>query len=200
MAKPAAADAAPTRRLFFALWPDAALQAAMAEAARAVASTRAIGGRAVPAERLHLTLLFLGDVAARTEQHLIEAAGAVTGRSFHLSLEQAACFYRTRVFWLGPKATPPRLTTLWQGLRRIAASHGVATEDRPLAPHVTCLRDIRDRIRPVPIRPILWPVREFALVHSEPGPTPRYHVVSQWPLQTASTSNVKTVQGTEGPE
>ncbi|MGH8481243.1 MAG: 2'-5' RNA ligase family protein, partial [Nevskiaceae bacterium] len=105
---------AETRRLFFALWPDPALQAAIATAARGVARQRAIGGREIPAERIHLTLLFLGDVTAKAEERLVAAATQVPGRSFHLSLEQAACFYRTRVFWLGPKSTPPRLGALWQ--------------------------------------------------------------------------------------
>ncbi|MGH8482331.1 MAG: 2'-5' RNA ligase family protein, partial [Nevskiaceae bacterium] len=89
---------------------------------------------------------------------------------------------------------------LWQGLRAAAGAAGLAPDPRPLAPHVTCLRDIRDRIRPVTIPRVLWPVREFALVHSTLGPSPQYHVVSQWPLQTTSGSNVKTVQAPGGTE
>ena len=170
------------RRLFFALWPEPALQAAIAETASAVARSRAIGGREIPPERLHLTLLFLGDVPAKAEARLIADATSVTGRSFHLVLAHAACFYRTRTFWLGPRTTPPRLTTLWQNLQRIAAPAGLARGARPLAPHVTCLRDIRHRIRPVPVKPVLWPVREFVLVHSTLGARPEYHVIGRWPL------------------
>ena len=176
---------ADTRRLFFALWPEPALQSAIAEAGCGIARSRALGGREIPVERIHLTLLFLGDVPAAMEQRLIVAAATVTGRAFHLSLEQAACFYRTRVFWLGTKATPPRLTTLWENLRRIAAANGLAADARPLAPHITCVRDIRHRIQPVSIPRILWPVKSFALVHSTLGAQPQYHVVSHWPLQTA---------------
>ncbi|MDH5265059.1 MAG: RNA 2',3'-cyclic phosphodiesterase, partial [Betaproteobacteria bacterium] len=47
-------------RLFFALWPDAAARAALADLARATANR--YGGRAVPAANLHLTLVFLGEV------------------------------------------------------------------------------------------------------------------------------------------
>ena len=59
-----AAKAAPTRRLFFALWPDPALQAGIAETAERIARTRKIEGRTIAAERLHLTLLFLGVVSS----------------------------------------------------------------------------------------------------------------------------------------
>ena len=69
------------RRLFFALWPDPALQAAIAETGERIARTRKIEGRTIAPERLHLTLLFLGEVAADAEKRLIAAAGRVEGRA-----------------------------------------------------------------------------------------------------------------------
>lgn len=184
------------RRLFFALWPDAALRQSITRTAAAVARERALGGRQIPPERVHLTLLFLGEVTARTEALLVEGAGRLALPGFDLTLDRAGCFYRSRVFWLGSQATTRKLEALWQGLRGIAAGAGVALDDRPLAPHVTCLRDIQHRIHPVPVRPITWRVREFCLVHSMLGPRPaapaprqvapdaaEYHVVSQWSLK-----------------
>ena len=41
---------------------------------------------------------------------------------------------------------------------------------------------------------------KFALVRSVLGDAPRYHVVSQWPLQNAPGTNVKTVQASGGTE
>ncbi|HYL02781.1 MAG TPA: 2'-5' RNA ligase family protein, partial [Steroidobacteraceae bacterium] len=49
-----------TRRLFFALWPDAAQRTVLAHAVRK--AVRNCGGRPVPAESLHVTLAFLGSV------------------------------------------------------------------------------------------------------------------------------------------
>jgi len=188
------------RRLFFALWPAPKLQAAISSAALAVARQRAVGGQEVPPERVHLTLLFLGDVTAKTEEILVTGAGRVAAPSFQLTLDQAGCFYRSRVFWLGASATPNKLTLLWERLSALAAGAGVPVDARPLAPHVTCVRDIRHRIRPAPVAPITWAVRDFALVHSELGTQPRYHVVSQWRLQTGAHADVKTVQSGQVPE
>ena len=50
------------RRLYFALWPDAALRATIARVAAGPAAVA--GGRAVPAADLHVTLAFLGGVPA----------------------------------------------------------------------------------------------------------------------------------------
>lgn len=188
------------RRLFFALWPAPKLQAAISAAALAVARQRAVGGREIPAERLHLTLLFLGDVTAKTEEILVAGAGRLASPAFQLSLDQAGCFYRSRAFWLGASAAPRKLTLLWERLQTLAAGAGVEVDSRPLAPHVTCVRDIRHRIRPVPVPPVTWAARDFALVHSELGAQPRYHVVSQWPLQTGAHADVKTVQAGQVPE
>lgn len=174
------------RRLFFALWPEAPLREAITRSALAVARERALGGREIPAERVHMTLLFLGDVAPRAEAQLIAGAGELGARAFELRLDRAGCFYRSRVFWLGASQMPRALTGLWQDLQTLAGRAGLQADPRPLAAHVTCLRDIEHRIRPVSVKQIAWPVRQFALVHSALGPAPAYHVVSQWPLRMPS--------------
>ena len=172
----------------------------MAATAKRIAGSRKIGGREIPAERLHLTLLFLGDVAPDAEKRLLAAAGRVEGRAFDLTLDQAGCFFRSKVFWLGPSAVPRKLAELGQALHAAMAGVGLAPDRKELVPHVTGLRDIRHVIRPVPVDPIVWPVRQFVLVHSTLGAKAEYHVVSQWPLQTASMQSVKTVQAPGGPE
>jgi RNA 2',3'-cyclic 3'-phosphodiesterase len=188
------------RRLFFALWPEAGLRATITQTAVAVARERKLGGREVPPERVHLTLLFLGDVAARAEEILVAGAGRLALPAFDLTLDQAGCFFRSRAFWLGASATPRRLTALAEALRGLAAGVGIEPDARPLAPHVTCVRDIEHVIRPVQVKPVIWRVRGFALVHSTLGDLPQYHVVSHWPLQTAPIASVKTVQEPGGPE
>src|SRR5581483_1928235 len=49
-----------TRRIFFALWPDERVRAALAHATHK--AVRSCGGRPVPVHNLHATLLFLGSV------------------------------------------------------------------------------------------------------------------------------------------
>lgn len=169
----------------------------MAATGERIARVRDIGGRGIPAEKLHLTLLFLGDVPADAEKRLLAAAGRVEARPFDLTLDQMGCFFRSKVFWLGPSAVPRKLTELAGDLHAAMAGVGLAPDRKELVPHVTCRRDIRHVIRPVPVDPVTWPARQFALVHSVAG---QYHVVSQWPLQTASVTNVKTVQAPGGTE
>lgn len=170
------------RRLFLALWPAPALARSITAAIAGVARNRGISGRAVPAAQAHLTLLFLGPVAAAAEARLVEAAAAIRVPRFELVLDQVGCFYRSRVLWAGPQYIPPPLLDLWEQLRGAAEAAGAGQDYKPLVPHVTGLRDIRDRIRPVPIAPLRWAVADFALVHSIDQ---QYHVVSQWPLQNA---------------
>lgn len=170
------------RRLFFALWPAPALARSITAAITGVARDRGISGRAVPAAQAHLTLLFLGPVAAAVEARLAKAAAAIRVPRFELVLDQVGCFYRSRVLWAGPRQIPPPLLELWEQLRSAAETAGAGQDYKPLVPHVTGLRDIRDRIRPTPIAPLRWAVTDFALVHSTDA---QYHVVSQWPLQNA---------------
>lgn len=184
------------RRLFFALWPDPVLKAAIAGAARATA--RAFGGRRVRDESIHLTLLFLGQVAADAEAQLkAAAAAAVRVAPFELVLDRVGGFFRSRVLWVGPSQAPAALAELRRQLEGVAGRAAVTFDPKPLVPHLTCYRDVRKALEPAPIEPLRWPVREFALVHSVAG---QYHVVSQWPLQNASVTNVKTVQASGGIE
>jgi RNA 2',3'-cyclic 3'-phosphodiesterase len=55
-----AGERQPTRRLFFALWPDATMQSALGEATRAIVSSS--DGAPVPPQNFHFTLAFLGSV------------------------------------------------------------------------------------------------------------------------------------------
>jgi 2'-5' RNA ligase len=188
---PVAPEGAPARRLFFALWPDPVLKAAIAGAARVPA--RGVPGQRVRDENLHLTVLFLGAVGAGAEAALMQAAALVRAAPFDLSLDRAGSFFRARVLWIGPSQVPAQLGDLRSQLEAAAGAAGVAFDPKPLVPHVTCYRDVRKTLEPVPVEPLPWPVRSFALVRSVGG---QYHVVSQWPLQNASVTNVKTVQAT----
>jgi RNA 2',3'-cyclic 3'-phosphodiesterase len=183
------------RRLFFALWPDPVLKAAIAGAARVPA--RATSGKRVRDEHIHLTLLFLGQVAADAEARLVRAAADVRVGPFDLELDRVGSFFRARVLWVGPSQVPAQLLELRRQLEAAAAAAAVAFDAKALVPHLTCYRDVRQALDPVPTAPLRWPVRSFALVHSVAG---QYHVVSQWPLHNAPVTNVKTVQGTKGTE
>src|SRR5271169_5368820 len=88
-----------SQRVFFALWPDAALRTTMADLAREVA--RASGGRPTAADRIHLTLAFLGEQPADRVETLRRLGGGLRARAFTLALDALGGFPRTGIAWLG---------------------------------------------------------------------------------------------------
>lgn len=160
------AGGAPTahrRRLFFALVPDQALRARLAAALHPVLEP--VGGRHVPAERLHLTLVFLGEVAADRIPGVASAAGGVRATPFELVCDHTGHWRRAGILWLGPRPCAG-LDALHAALRTAIASCGIPLEDRPYRPHVTLARKLRRPPPPVAIGPIAWPVRDFVLMES----------------------------------
>jgi RNA 2',3'-cyclic 3'-phosphodiesterase len=154
-------------RLFFAAWPDAGTAEALWRWARD-AQIRA-RGRVTPPERIHLTLAFLGDA----DPGLAKAtASALRLPGCTFTVAQARYWAHNRIVWVGPRETPPALSTL-------AAALG---EARRYAAHVTLLRDARPAELPAP--PALeWPVREFALVRSTPSAAgPSYETLARYGL------------------
>ena len=69
-------------RLFFAIWPDSTAVDALGRLAVEVAGRT--GGRATPADKIHLTLAFLGEVAAERSGDVAAAGEAVRARPFEL--------------------------------------------------------------------------------------------------------------------
>jgi 2'-5' RNA ligase len=169
------------RRLFFALWPSPGLQRDIAASAATLIRNAGVTGRPARTEGLHLTLLFLGQVAPEAEPALYEAASGAAAPGFSLRLDRLDSFAKARVLWLGCREVPLALGLLARQLRERVAAAGIEFDRKPLVPHVTVMRDI-DRIPPpAALAPLAWAVDGFALVESTAAS--RYHVVSHWPAQ-----------------
>ncbi len=167
-------------RLFLALWPDEEVRAALAALAR-----EALGksGRRVPAENLHLTLIFLGACDPALRARLEEAATALRGEPFVLRLERLGHWPGPRVLWSAPAEVPEALRRLAADLHGAAGGAGLSLERRPFRAHVTLARKVGGRHRERPHRPIEWPVGEFRLVASETRPEgARYRCLRRWAL------------------
>lgn len=178
-------------RLFFALSPDAKVGAAIADAVERLCDPLMSGGRRVCRHRYHLTLQFLGEFHEFPEAlaHAALAAGScVDAPAFSLMLDRAASFdNRARVWWLGPASVPPELVALTQHLGDALQQRGVPRPTQVFIPHVTILRNARRaQLEPVPIAPIPWPVRSFALVHSRDG-VQGYEMLQEWSLPEPGT-------------
>ena len=180
-------DVATTHRLFFALWPDAALRMRIATAVAGLERDNAPGGRRLNPDRYHLTLQFLGDFQPLRPSVLdaaIVAAEAVRLPAFDLVLDRAGSFPRAGVCWFGASAPPDTLQQLWNDLGRELTSARVQVKSASaFSPHLTVLRDVHKPLPPTPIEPLTWPVREFVLVDSVSGAHPAYRLLGRWPLQ-----------------
>lgn len=181
-------EATPLHRLFFALLPDAAPQARLAQAAIALKARHPdLHARWVNPARYHATLHFLGDHAL-LRQDVVDAAMAAA-RGLHVApfewvLHEAASFQgRQPPCILRSARVPEPLQRLWQNLRRglVLAGQGRHVA-RSFTPHVTVAYSQGVRLGVTPIEPVAWRVERFALVHSVVGQAD-YQVLAEWPLQ-----------------
>jgi 2'-5' RNA ligase len=128
-------------RLFFALDPDPACRDAIV-AAREEARRHAPNAKWVAAERLHLTLVFVGELADERVAKLAEAGTTVAARHepLQLTLGRGGTFGRPpQVLWLGVDGGPA-LAALQADLARAVQGLGVVLEERPYSPHLTLAR------------------------------------------------------------
>ena len=166
-------------RLFIALWPAAEVRDALAQVARSLAGLAS--GKAVPLEKIHLTLAFLGEVAPDRIGEVRAVADAVRVPSFELVLDGVGAFAKAGVAWAGSSALPDELARLQSRLESGLRARGFALDERPFAAHVTIARKVARAVPPSPMAPIRWTASEFVLARSEAG-TGRYSVMESWPL------------------
>ena len=168
------------RRLFFALWPDVALQENIHIRARQLFGAAI---KCVSAHNLHITLAFLG--ASSPEQRVCyeQAAAGIQIRAFALTLENIGYWRAQRIVWLGPAQQSEPLLDLVRSLNSTLTGCGFTPDTRPFQAHMTLARKV-DRPLPVArIDPVNWPVRSFVLAESVSEPTGmRYQVLNRWPL------------------
>jgi 2'-5' RNA ligase len=145
------------------------------------------------AEKLHITLKFLGDVAGtRTPALSLAAASAAAGIApFKLSIADAGAFpphASPRVLWLGVNDSNDHLARLQQALETECAAAGFKREERPFHPHLTIARPrqptgtraLADLHRELGFAAMDLTVNEIVLMRSELGPDgSRYTALSR---------------------
>jgi 2'-5' RNA ligase len=167
------------RRLFLALWPEAAERQQIAQRA-----TQAVGRqRRIPDAQLHVTLVFLGPTNADQLAAYEAALADLRVPEMELILDRYGYWPQPRILWLGSSQTPPELYELVAELHHRLRRCGFTPEARAFQAHITLARRFPG---PVPIdlptAPIHWRVREVVLVESFTAPlNSRYEVVGRWP-------------------
>jgi 2'-5' RNA ligase len=156
----------PPWRLFLALWPTHEVRAALAGHALQWHWPQAARRTAV--ERLHLTLHFLGDVAAAQVPQLQQAL-RLPWEGCALTLD-AAEVWRGGIAVLEARVVPPALASLHQRLGDALRAQGIAVEERRLRPHLTLARRAQGALPPPAFEPLSWSVGpQYQLVRSLPG-------------------------------
>ena len=175
--------ASDSRRVFFALWPDPAVAESLATVASKAHAL--CGGRIMRVETVHLTLAFIGDIAATRIERLVQAASLVTGDAFCLCLDRFGCWRRNHIVWAGASEPPLPLLALVGQLNERLSDAGLPFDARDFAAHLTLLRNAR--CLPLPqFEAIAWPVAEFVLAESQLSASgAAYTVIGRWPLTPA---------------
>jgi RNA 2',3'-cyclic 3'-phosphodiesterase len=151
-------------RLFFALWPDAPVRAALA---RWSASCRvSCHGRATRTDNLHATLAFLGEVDPARLPALVRIGCELQAVAFDICLDRVAYWPRNRIVYAGASQPPSALSALARALTTRLSTVGHRIDQRPYELHVTLLRDARSSPRAMAIDPLLWRVNHTVLVES----------------------------------
>ena len=157
----------PTARVFFALWPTAAEREQLAAWQKPL--KRLCGGRAMRAETLHNTLIFIGDVELYGLEVLQLAAREVGGESFELNFDEARYWGHNHIVYAAPRHVPQQLVQLADDLGQRLDAHRFKFDRRDYQPHVTLLRNAHWSDAPLPgMEPVCWKVADFALVQSVP--------------------------------
>jgi 2'-5' RNA ligase len=167
-------------RLFFALWPDAAVRDALYAAAQT--AHRDCGGRITRRDNLHQTLVFLGEVANEKLSRLEAIARAAAVPAFLLDFGVTGYWPHNRIVWAAPNAAPEPLTSLVAMLEQELTRAGFAYDRRPYAPHITLVRGARSPAL-LPTLHFGWPVNDCVLVETARGARgAEYRIVAHWPL------------------
>jgi len=179
--------AAPTDRLFFALFPDPATAQRISHTAQQLRQRSGLKGKPLEPERLHITLHHLGDtvgVPAHVVAAASQAAEGLGAAAFDVSFERAESFAgraRKRPFVLRGDAGLAELLGFQQavGVAMAKAGLGRWVETR-FTPHVTLLYDDQ-LVSPQAIETVRWRVTDLVLVHSLLGQH-KHVMLGRWPL------------------
>lgn len=147
-----------------------------------------LGGKGIDADRLHVTLIHVGDYASRIPARVIEESKAaldgLSASAFDIAFDRAGSF-------AGAPGRHPHVLLGDEGVRDLDAFRREIWESlvragvkmlsrREFNPHVT-LAYGDARLPERPIEPVRWRASEVLLVHSEYGRT-RYNVLDRWAL------------------
>ena len=165
-------------RLFVSLRPS---RQALAHLGAAVA-----GRRTSDPEQWHITLAFLGEVAAPDTLYAGLGAAAARTAPFALHLAGSGEFARAGVVWVGVAGDVDGLAALAADVQQACRDAGLGLPQRPFRPHLTIGKSgrIERRLLSGYTGPA-WTVHDIELVQSVLGRQARHTVHERFPLYQA---------------
>lgn len=152
-------------RCFIAAWPDPLTRVALAAVADDVRQ-RVAYRRATRIDDLHLTLAFIGKLDDEDAFAVADAISKVRFRPFTWRLDTLGFFGDAGVVWVGAARQPVKpLVALADRARAVLDGFDLDYDRRPLAPHVTLLRGVR-QFHVERVAPITWGIDSIALYRS----------------------------------
>ena len=176
-------------RLFFAAMPDGETAERLAALGQALKRSEGLSGKAIKTERLHITLIHVGDWDSLPKGVVDDCrrVGETTSSApFDVAFDRAQSFAGAtgnRPYVLlgdaaGGEAVKTFRADLWERLIRVGVK---PKSNADFNPSVTLLHD--PKLAPArPIEPVSWRVNELLLIHSEIGRN-KYHELGRWPLE-----------------
>lgn len=148
------------RRLFFALWPDAAMREQLA------LLQHAVSGRKVQPQNLHLTMAFLGHQPQSLLPALSQLLVNLPLTALTIQIDTYGYFQKQRIVWAGASMPPPSLFELQRALWDAIRQTGIPFQPlNGFKPHISLARDAEEHTGKL-ASVIDWQVQNIALLES----------------------------------
>lgn len=179
-----------TIRVFFAIKPDGAALKQLSHLAKQLASS--CGGQNTRQANIHLTLVYLGEIAIDRLAALRAAAKFVTATTFNLSFDEIRHWKHNQIIYASTKKFTPELLTLVNNLQNTLSISGFTFDSRTYKPHITLARKVKPvQMLPDLATPISWRVAEWFLIQSkQTGHGIKYISLDCWALNQSSSKTL----------
>lgn len=150
------------RRVFFALWPDAATRKQM----QTIAAGIPLAPRQrVNADNLHVTLVFIGGVEDELLPAIVQPMAAIKAAPFTLRFDQLSFWRKPRILCLTCSQVDTAVLQLVADLSAPLAALQIDLDTRPYSPHITLARHVAAKPE-LSFESLIWRAEGFALVES----------------------------------
>ena len=166
--------------MFFALWPEPAIQRKLHTIAKQYQAE--CDARVMRTETLHMTLQFIGNIKRTQLPELIKAADKVScPRPFELDLDTLSFWKHNRIGYATCSTHMPALDKLVAALQQALTEANVIFDNTKFNPHLTLLRNVEHILAAQNFTPVTWQVNSFVLVESVTAKQgTQYRILREW--------------------